>query len=610
MQDQPTSTSAASCDQFAGHFRLLGIDPTATLAEVEQAYAASRQQRGAPEHKLTEARSAILDPARRLLCELTYPLDCSAEQLTAFYDGLSGNAPMSEMMAAANDLPPLSRANFLAHLATREPADASLMFALVGAHASVDAATIFEILKDQLTCAGFPMPPLLGIRQGLQELFTVHAEAVVAAYGAIQDAAVPLEQCIRKVLVSNDRHHREALTNFLDAYRQSLAKLKPALQEIDAACDAIKLQPDDVSAVAQLKNTFSDWISINAPLIVFDAHQKLRNEGVNRIIADLRRLPADLIAIGKYETAQTIAAIYLDALSLLPDDIEPFKGAATALRKLSLEARIKPLETLIEQLDREPKLIALPIEKKGFADSDGRALWETFSKAVSDTHATDLHEQPWILIRDFAFRLDARPESKGAASRLASDLLRFGETLPATPTTLDALREDLNRLEATNGPIQTGRSRPISYAKAALFIGLVLIATICTFLAYRNHNLLFPSNAPVLQANFKEEQEAVPPASKGERFKREFVRYCHFQEERLRVLKQYVQGPLDIQAYNMFANDYNSRCSNFYFLDEDLRVVTEEVKARKQMLEADAMRILSTWPWHPATGTTSGPAAK
>ena len=104
----------------------------------------------------------------------------------------------------------------------------------------------------------------------------------------------------------------------------------------------------------------------------------------------------------------------------------------------------------------------------------------------------------------------------------------------------------------------------------------------------------------------KEEQSCFRPSSKGERFKRDFVRYCHFQEERLRVIKQHVRGPEDIQAYNMLANDYNSRCSNFYYLDEDLKIVTEEVKARKQVLEADAMRILSTWPWHSAADRPDG----
>ncbi len=122
------------------------------------------------------------------------------------------------------------------------------------------------------------------------------------------------------------------------------------------------------------------------------------------------------------------------------------------------------------------------------------------------------------------------------------------------------------------------------------------------FLAYRYLNLPPPpfKDAAALAVP-KEEPEVIPPVSKGEHFKRDFVRYCHFQEERLRVIKQQVQGREDIQAYNMLANDYNSRCSNFYYLDEDLRIVTEEVKAKKQILEADAVRILSTWPWHAAS---------
>jgi hypothetical protein len=45
-------------------------------------------------------------------------------------------------------------------------------------------------------------------------------------------------------------------------------------------------------------------------------------------------------------------------------------------------------------------------------------------------------------------------------------------------------------------------------------------------------------------------------------------------------------------------------------LDEDSKIGTEEVKAKKQILEADALRILSTWPWHAASGNASTPTAK
>ncbi len=181
--------------------------------------------------------------------------------------------------------------------------------------------------------------------------------------------------------------------------------------------------------------------------------------------------------------------------------------------------------------------------------------------------------------------------------------------MSAIPATLDTLRDGLSKFESTRGP--TDLSRIISYAKAALFVILTSIVIFCAFLAYK---YLSPDSARLTAAAPqlvpKQEPEAIPPASTGERFKREFVRYCHFQEERLRVLKQHVQGPQDIQAYNMLANDYNSRCSNFYYLDDDLKVVKEEVNGRRQILQADAMRILSTWPWHATAGTTSGPAVK
>ena len=73
----------------------------------------------------------------------------------------------------------------------------------------------------------------------------------------------------------------------------------------------------------------------------------------------------------------------------------------------------------------------------------------------------------------------------------------------------------------------------------------------------------------------KTEPELLPPVGKGQRFSREYVRYCHFQEERLRVVKQQVRGP--------------------------------EVIAKRKLLEADAERILSTWPWHKSAG--GAPAA-
>ena len=81
---------------------------------------------------------------------------------------------------------------------------------------------------------------------------------------------------------------------------------------------------------------------------------------------------------------------------------------------------------------------------------------------------------------------------------------------------------------------------------------------------------------------------------------REGVRYCHFQQERLRFVKHQVQGPEDTRAYNLLIVDYNSRCSDFFYQDNDLKIVLVEVDAKRKLLEADANRIISTWPGHTA----------
>lgn len=88
----------------------------------------------------------------------------------------------------------------------------------------------------------------------------------------------------------------------------------------------------------------------------------------------------------------------------------------------------------------------------------------------------------------------------------------------------------------------------------------------------------------------KEEPEVIPPVSKGEHFARSASRgYSGLQHacERLQ--------------FALF---------EFLLFRWDLKIVTEEVKANRQILEADAMRILSTWPWHAASGNGMTAAVK
>ncbi|WP_161856091.1 hypothetical protein [Bradyrhizobium sp. CCBAU 051011] len=158
-------------------------------------------------------------------------------------------------------------------------------------------------------------------------------------------------------------------------------------------------------------------------------------------------------------------------------------------------------------------------------------------------------------------------------------------------------------------PTQSGgfpHARKAALAAAAL---LIMLGFLVAYWAFDGE--VAPSVAPAPNPpEAKAEPELLPAVGKGQRFAREYVRYCRFQEERLRVVKQKVRGPEDIRAYNALANDYNSRCSDFFYQDEDLRAVKEEVVAKQKLLEADAERILSTWPWRTNVGGAPGASSK
>ena len=198
--------------------------------------------------------------------------------------------------------------------------------------------------------------------------------------------------------------------------------------------------------------------------------------------------------------------------------------------------------------------------------------------------------------------LDHALEAFGSIPDTAARLAEAGEILR------DMQRAALNGIEPDRDPAVPVESRGFRHAKKAMLVAAALLAMVGILAAYWTFD---PGAASVALAPNPSQPNAapelLPPVGKGQRFSREYVRYCHFQEERLRVIKQQVRGPEDIRAYNALANDYNSRCADFFYQDDDLWLVKEEVNAKRKLLETDAERILSTWPWRTKVG--GAPAA-
>jgi hypothetical protein len=520
----------------------------------------------------------------------------------------------------AEQFAPLSRANFLAHLAARGPAEAALLLALLDAHVSVDVTEIYTTLKKLRNQAGCPTPSLVNVNEGLHELFRRHAEAAILGYDAPENSTGPLLECTRSILATGKAYRVKALIGLLDAYRLATTKLQSKVnQQLEDAGAALLQRPDAASTIEAFTETLLRWIDLYRPFILLEAHRGHRNPDVGIATDRVRRLLADLSIDQKYPTARKIADLARAAFSSTPAAIEQFSDATAFLQNLAIEAAIKPLRDLIDRLESDPQLLIAALEKGGFgkqSSQPARNLWKAFRQSIKATQSSGLDEQPWILLRDFALRLGNRPHAATAAARLLAGLVRHGERTSLGPAVLVSLRDALSHIEQTHHV--TVRTESRGFERAGRWLALAcaaLLGAASSLGAYRyfeNFSLASgPTPGPFAdQTSPTLGPELMPPVGKEQHLNRDYVRYCRFQEERLRIIKGKVQGTDDIKAFNALANDYNSRCANFYYLDDDLKMVMDELAARRRILEADAQRIIATWPWRATSGNPSAPAVK
>ena len=544
MQSPTIDSSGSRFDLFANAFYLLGIDPTASDSQVHSAYAAAIKQNPAATQVLEDARAAIMDPSRRLSCDLSYPIDSSPAQIQSLYAKLLGNLSTQEALTYAEQLAPLSRANFLAHVAASGPVGSALLLALLDAHVDVAVPELYGVLKTLRNKAGWPTPSLVKVSDGLRDLLGQHSMAVILGCGDVENAARPVLECIRSILATGQPYRIEALTVLLDAYRQASAERRSELDhELHDTCAALQEMPDTPSAIHDFTETMDRWISLYRPLILLDEHRLHRDPNVQIAISRIRRLLAGVSIEQRYLTTKTLIDLASAASSCSPADIEQFSRAAIFFQNSAIERRIEPLGDLYDQPERDPP-----------------RLMGAFETAMA-RHAKDTSANPAVL----------------SSPRDSLDHIK------AQPTTVREKRRTFRT-----------SVKWLAIICAALFGGAVGVSVYQFYIASpRSSGIVAAaeSSAPALGP------EMLPPVGKGQHLTQDYVRYCRFQEERLRIIKGKVQGTDDTGAFNALANDYNSRCANFFYLDDDLKIVNEELVAKQQILEDSALRIMATWPW-------------
>jgi len=328
-----------------------------------------------------------------------------------------------------------------------------------------------------------------------------------------------------------------------------------------------------------------------------------------------------------------------DLFSAAPITIDQLTEDARVIASLSLYAKIKPLQKLIAEHEGDPGHLIAALENNGFGPAStepAKELWEALLRAAEASNSTPLADLPWRLTRDFAIRLSNKPEFAAAVAGLIIGLIQYGKAVSAAPVILSALRGNLRFLQSFMGTepptestdavqkpslsrmrslvsmffgrralqstpksiqLSSKRNRRLGLAGLAIITSVVLGVSAYYF-GFDQVRSLWPKTSFGAQAPTTLGAETMPPVGTEQHLALEGVRYCHFQEERLRIVKNEVKGREDARAYNLLTVDYNSRCSDFFYKDDDLERVLAEVNMKKTLLEADAKRIMSTWPGH------------
>jgi hypothetical protein len=613
MSGSRTSNGSPPFSLLSAPFHILRIEPGATTQQVQLAFDQALEKQSVSADALAFARDVVLDPIRRLPHELGYPIDATPADIAAIYTALARDASPDECLAIASRLPPLSRANFLGHLAASQPATGASLSALLDAHASIEAAETFDILKALRTSAGYFAPSLVSVNQGLIDLCDNHARAAIARYECIQDAAQSVLTCTQETLAHGGRHHIEALGQLLAAYRDSIARQQAAANpSVETACEVLLRQPTDASSLQSLKAALHTWISIRRPLILWSADQRSAEPAVKLPVDQMRAVVASLAGQQQFEVALDLAEFGRDIFSVLPRTADQFDADVGLIADLLLQAKMQALRAFIEGLGDELSSLAISLVKSGFGPNSAgevRALWNLFIQAADATVARPSTE-PWMLARQLAIHLDQQMENE-AACRLIRDLLAQGVEASVPPEILATLSDDLGVLEPqakfdllAKPAKRNARglaSLRIKPGRLVLLSGLALTAVLCVVDANVIFQMLWPPSSSVTAPepiSERSEPEIMPPIGAGQHLELAGVRYCKFQEARLLMIKPKVHEAEDTHKFNELVKDYNSRCSDFYYKDADLAAVEAEMAQNSPRLAEDAKRIVSAWQGH------------
>lgn len=465
-----------SFDLLKNPFSVLGIEPTASPEKISDSFDDAIADRTAAESDLTAAREILIDPRHRTTAEISFLLDTPVGQAVEILAVLKNNASPADLVGLADHLAPLSKANLLAHIASKQQSDADLLIALVEAHADVDFRMIHSKLEWTHKAAGIAVPTIDHVQDELRELLSAHARAVFSAYYNACDSVYPVAECTKRILASANSKRIGALGLLIREFGQTIApELHQIEEHIRISADILRIRPSEIGLINPIADSLRDWIELAGPIVELDAHNGRDEERARQLFNEVRSLAIDLanqhdsssVALSLLKIAgevfrslpraaeqsndnlpileqRAIVNIAAEILHSLPQAVQQSNENSPILQERLAEALVTPLKMWMDELSN--RAIIKDLEEGGFGQSsigDAKDLWDHFASTARQTQNTDAAELPWSLLLGLAIDINNVENAPLAAKAILEGLVSYAQQIPPSGAFFDKMRKDL-----------------------------------------------------------------------------------------------------------------------------------------------------------------------
>jgi len=638
-------------------FAILGVSPRDDRSKIIESYEKALTEEGANEDLLLKSQQALMVSKSRLGAEVSWFIGISPSRVRKIIDFLSKTLKEKEPKDLFSNLDGLDLANLLSHLCSNAFTSTKTMMALIEAQDRYSVEQVNDAVNANRTVSGFPKVDSFLVEKAIDSLREKHRSALFESVISSGHSGKFMTELV-ETFIDKDGIKRDFLEEVAERYDSwSTPILRKIRDEIDAATAHLRSNPKDQPAKSKIIKNLKIWDEYNQPLQLIYQDKDLDEPKSREIYKSLRGLCLWLAnEKGEFSLSLEISKAILNTFPELPSVIDQVGDDIEALEDLAEEAKMdSALNGLTEIVGHAEKKMYPFLDsvlvgdfsegKKGFAGK----LYREFDIAVRGVKNTDHEGLPWSMVMSLAIVLNNDYQRSDAAliilgvlksykglrpppeerSKLEKNIniikgnfiwekfyadIRQGELKNALRL-LDDLNsitkdeESRNKILIAKRDIQKKLNRRrIKY----LVWGGIAIAVIIWIGSqdsgnnrtipkssksdYSSSTVVAPQKAPkphTTRTSSNVERKPLP--GDGRVLSRSELRYCLFQGERIKFIRDKITTSNEVFFFNQLINEMNACCSRFKYRETDMSAVKSELSRERTRLKKEAFEMLASW---------------